>query len=159
MPHLIDPETGERVFASEEAAKTLKKEHGYTDAESEAPLGPPAGVPQPSGVIVQALRDVDWDGADLAKVNAFLESGNGEYVEAVLAHEQSHRQRPDVIEAIEQRLAELADDGTLELALERPAKSANRDDWDAYARSLDIDPDEYSSKDDLIAAVDRAEDA
>lgn len=41
--------------------------------------------------------------------------------------------------------------------MERPAASASRADWDEYAQSLDIDPEEYSNKDDLIAAVDAEE--
>jgi hypothetical protein len=35
----------------------------------------------------------------------------------------------------------------------RPATSATRAEWDEYARSKDVDPDEYSSKEDLIAAL------
>lgn len=39
---------------------------------------------------------------------------------------------------------------------EAPNKSAKRDEWDAYARSQGIDPDEHKTKDDLIAAVEAA---
>jgi len=35
----------------------------------------------------------------------------------------------------------------------KPAKSATRDEWDAYAQSMGVDPDDYSSKDDLIEAL------
>jgi hypothetical protein len=35
----------------------------------------------------------------------------------------------------------------------KPAMSATRAEWDEYARSQGVDPDEYSSKDDLIAAL------
>jgi hypothetical protein len=35
----------------------------------------------------------------------------------------------------------------------RPANSATRAEWDEFARSKGVDPDEYGSKDDLIAAL------
>lgn len=35
----------------------------------------------------------------------------------------------------------------------RPANSATRAEWDEYARSQGVDPDQYGSKDDLIAAL------
>jgi hypothetical protein len=43
--------------------------------------------------------------------------------------------------------------------MDRPAASATRADWDEYAESLGLDPEEYGNKDDLIAAVDDAEEA
>jgi hypothetical protein len=36
---------------------------------------------------------------------------------------------------------------------DRPATSATRAEWDDYARSKGVNPDEYSSKDDLIEAL------
>lgn len=36
---------------------------------------------------------------------------------------------------------------------EQPAKSATRAEWDDYARSVGVNPDDYSSKDDLIEAL------
>lgn len=36
---------------------------------------------------------------------------------------------------------------------EAPAKSATRQEWDDYARTQGVDPGEYSSKDDLIDAL------
>lgn len=36
---------------------------------------------------------------------------------------------------------------------DRPAQSATRAEWDEYARSQGVDPEEYSSKEDLIAAL------
>lgn len=38
----------------------------------------------------------------------------------------------------------------------RPNKNASREAWDAYAESLGLDPDDFSSKDSLIDAVDQA---
>jgi hypothetical protein len=35
----------------------------------------------------------------------------------------------------------------------RPSASATRAEWDEYARSKGVDPDEFSSKEDLIAAL------
>lgn len=35
----------------------------------------------------------------------------------------------------------------------KPATSATRAEWDEYARSQGVDPDQFSSKDDLIAAL------
>ena len=37
---------------------------------------------------------------------------------------------------------------------DRPAPSATRAEWDDYARSQGVDPDEFSSKDDLMAHFD-----
>jgi hypothetical protein len=36
---------------------------------------------------------------------------------------------------------------------EAPARSATRQDWDAYARTVGLDPDGFTNKDDLIAAI------
>jgi hypothetical protein len=36
-----------------------------------------------------------------------------------------------------------------------PAASATRSEWDAYAESVGVDPSEYGSKDELIAAVEQ----
>lgn len=41
----------------------------------------------------------------------------------------------------------------------RPLASATRGEWDEYAESLDLDPEEYSTKEDLIAAVNAEEEA
>lgn len=35
-----------------------------------------------------------------------------------------------------------------------PAKSASREEWDTYARSIGVNPDDYSSKEELQSAVD-----
>ncbi len=40
-----------------------------------------------------------------------------------------------------------------------PNKSDNRDVWDAYARKLDLNPDDYAKKEDLIAAVEKQQGA
>ena len=40
--------------------------------------------------------------------------------------------------------------------IEQPAKSAKRDEWDEYARLQGLDPEEYSTKDDLIEAAEAA---
>lgn len=45
------------------------------------------------------------------------------------------------------------DEDDVEPSDEPPAKSATRGEWDEYAASIGIDPEQYSSKDDLIAAV------
>jgi hypothetical protein len=37
---------------------------------------------------------------------------------------------------------------------DRPAASATRAEWDEYARSKGVDPDQFSSKDDLMAQFD-----
>jgi hypothetical protein len=42
---------------------------------------------------------------------------------------------------------------------ERPNKDATRLEWDAYASTLDLDPEEYPNKEALIEAVDAAEEA
>lgn len=36
---------------------------------------------------------------------------------------------------------------------EQPARSANRSEWDSYAILRELDPTEYATKDELIAAV------
>jgi hypothetical protein len=36
---------------------------------------------------------------------------------------------------------------------DRPAQSATRAEWDDYARAQGVDPDEFSSKEDLIEAL------
>jgi hypothetical protein len=38
---------------------------------------------------------------------------------------------------------------------DRPAQSATRAEWDEYARSKGVDPDQFSSKDDLMAEFDK----
>ncbi len=43
--------------------------------------------------------------------------------------------------------------------MDRPAKDASRADWDEYATSLNLNPDEYSNKEALIEAADAAEEA
>lgn len=161
MPLLINPETGERVHASHKGAEILRDEQGFVDAEPSTAIGGPLGIPQPTGIIVDNLREVDWNGANIRRIRSFLESGDRAYAEAVLAYEREHRQRDAVIELIGARLDELPEsqaehepDGD---ALERPAKGASREDWDAYAESIDLDPSEFSSKQDLIDAVDGAE--
>lgn len=35
----------------------------------------------------------------------------------------------------------------------RPANAHNRDKWDAYARAMKIDPTQFKTKDELIAAI------
>lgn len=40
---------------------------------------------------------------------------------------------------------------------DRPPKAATREDWDSYALKLDLDPHAFSSKDELIAAIDKKE--
>lgn len=45
------------------------------------------------------------------------------------------------------------DVATTEAQVEAPAKSASREDWDAYATAQGLDPAEFSNKDDLIKAV------
>lgn len=49
----------------------------------------------------------------------------------------------------------LSEEGASESSEENgaPANSATRAEWDEYARSQGVDPDQYSSKDDLIAAL------
>jgi hypothetical protein len=41
--------------------------------------------------------------------------------------------------------------------MDRPSKDASRGDWDKYAKSLDLNPDEYSNKEALIEAVEAEE--
>jgi hypothetical protein len=36
---------------------------------------------------------------------------------------------------------------------DRPNKSASREEWDEYARSKGVNPDDFSTKDDLIDAL------
>lgn len=43
-----------------------------------------------------------------------------------------------------------------EVTADVPAKSASRSDWDDAARKLDINPELYNNKDDLIEAVEAA---
>lgn len=44
-------------------------------------------------------------------------------------------------------------DSTPPATSEAPAKSATRQEWDDYARAQGVDPDDYSSKDELIEAL------
>lgn len=43
--------------------------------------------------------------------------------------------------------------------MDRPTKDQSRGLWDDYASSLGLNPDDYSNKDDLIEAVDAAEES
>ena len=184
MPLLIDPDTNERVHATRKGAQILR-ERGYEDARPTGVVGGPAGVPIAEGIIVDNLRAVDWDAASPRRIAKFLASGGRRYAQAVLEYEQAHQDRQRVVELIRARLNELpaepdfagvvipdtdpvtAASGT-EVSAEtaedpeadqpkRPAKQAGREKWDAYAQALGLDPENYSSKDDLIAAVDEAE--
>lgn len=49
--------------------------------------------------------------------------------------------------------ADAPDEEDLKGDVKRPPKVANRDRWDAYARSQGVDPSKFKSKDDLIAAL------
>jgi hypothetical protein len=176
MPLLIHPETGERVDASPEGAKVLREE-GYTDAEA-GPSASPVGVPQARRLIVDSLDADEYDAASPDRIGKFLASGWRTYAEKVLEYERSHQNRNQVVAMIEARLEALPDpdsdhpeaqgqpvvasgrhvDAVVGVpSTDRPAKSASREDWNAYAQSLGIDPEEHSSKDDLIEAVDEKE--
>jgi len=60
--------------------------------------------------------------------------------------------------AVEDHPLELADDYGADVVMPEapakkdgpPAKSASREEWDEFARSQGVDPEEFSSKDDLI---------
>lgn len=49
-------------------------------------------------------------------------------------------------------------EGSGEEVQEAPAKSATREEWDGYAESLGVDPEQFSSKDDLIEAIEAKDD-
>lgn len=49
--------------------------------------------------------------------------------------------------------ADAPDEEDLRGDVKRPPKVANRDRWDAYARSQGVDPSKFKSKDELIAAL------
>jgi len=63
--------------------------------------------------------------------------------------------------AVEEHPLELAEDYGADVQMPEapakkdgpPAKSASKDEWDAYAREQGVDPEKYSSKDDLIEAL------
>jgi hypothetical protein len=156
---LINPETNQRVQASIAGAEALR-EKGWQDASSgNAPSVKDFGS---SGIIVQNLRASDYESASIERIHRFLQSGNEEYARGVLAYERSHQDRPVVVSLATGRLkeldAELSEDAPAD-GSERPAKSASREDWDQYAESIGVDPEKFSSKQDLIDAVDEAEQA
>ena len=49
--------------------------------------------------------------------------------------------------------ADAVEEDDLKADVPRPPKVANRDRWDAYARSQGVDPSKFKSKEDLIAAL------
>ena len=49
--------------------------------------------------------------------------------------------------------ADAVEEDDLKDDVQRPPKVANRDRWDAYARSQGVDPSKFKSKEDLIAAL------
>lgn len=57
----------------------------------------------------------------------------------------------DRVDGLEHHTFEVEDVST-----ELPPKSANRAEWDAAAEKLDINPELYNNKDDLIEAVEAA---
>lgn len=162
MPRLMNPETGEIVRASRKGADILRDEQGYVDAEPSAVVGGPAGVPAAETIIVDNLRASDWNAASAERLHRFVQSGGRRYAEAVREYEKTHQDRGHVLAIIDARLNELPADEVPsddDEPSDRPAKSASREDWNAYAETLGLDPDDYSSKDDLIDAVDEAEDS
>ena len=56
--------------------------------------------------------------------------------------------------AASQEVAEEGEAAEGEEEDDRPAQSATRAEWDEYARSKGVDPEEFSSKDDLMAQFD-----
>lgn len=56
-----------------------------------------------------------------------------------------------VTEQVAEHTAEATDAQPEGLA--RPANAANREKWDAYARAQKIDPTQFKTKDELIAAI------
>lgn len=156
--YLINPDTNERVWASEKHGKILR-DQGWVDAR---PSNAPPVDHGPIGIIVQNLRVSDYNEASTDRIYRFLQSGDREYAQGVLDYERSHQDRGIVIQLAQARLAELgpapaSNDSDDADDAERPAKNASREDWNAYAESLGLAPEDYSSKDDVIAAVDEAE--
>lgn len=49
--------------------------------------------------------------------------------------------------------ADVVEEDDLKGDVQRPPKVANRDRWDAYARSQGVDPSKFKSKEELIAAL------
>ena len=49
--------------------------------------------------------------------------------------------------------ADAVEEDDLKEDVPRPPKVANRDKWDAYARSQGVDPSKFKSKEELIAAL------
>lgn len=49
--------------------------------------------------------------------------------------------------------ADAVEEDDLKDDVQRPPKVANRDRWDAYARSQGVDPAKFKSKEELIAAL------
>lgn len=49
--------------------------------------------------------------------------------------------------------ADAVEEDDLKGDVQRPPKVANRDRWDAYARSQGVDPSKFKSKEELIAAL------
>jgi hypothetical protein len=150
---LIHPTTHDRVRASEANAKILRRQ-GWVNARPARDNTPTD--PGRTGIIVQGLRATDYDAAPTERIAAFLQSGNLEYAEGVLDYETDHRNRPHVLRLINARIDQLVDRLVDELdqdELERPAPTASRGDWNAYATTLGLDAESYNSKDDLIKAV------
>ena len=114
---------------------------------------------------VQARKDVEdalgYVGSDGASLGTDTDLTPEELAEHQAEANKAFTMPPDGLAAekpIPPHSAEAASSGASEEEEDggKPAKSASREDWDEYARSQGVDPDEFSNKDDLVAHFDSA---
>lgn len=90
----------------------------------------------------------------------------GAVIEEVLVEDPETHDRElfvkDTPHVVDERWSELVEDieyhrfSVEDVSADLPAKSASRSDWDEAARSVDVDPDLYNRKEDLVEAVEAA---
>lgn len=150
MTLLKHPTAGTIVDVTERRA-TLLKTRGYTVVDAAeaapAPSAPSAVQPQPP---IDARRNPPEPPIDTRPDDLIGEEPVDTRPPNPLGPTSGSVEEADGAGLEEEGDAD-ADQGD---ELGRPAKSASRGDWDDYARSLGLDPDDYPSKDDLIQAVD-----
>jgi hypothetical protein len=126
MPVLKHPTSPSATVSVSEDRAVKLRKRGYTDVEPQAPAEAP-------------VRPVDDDEAVAIAQRAAKEEDRQARLEG---------ETPDPTQPVTA--------GSASSGSEQPAKSASRDEWNAYAQSVGVNPDEYGTKDELIEAVEAA---
>lgn len=90
----------------------------------------------------------DPQGQRLVKIGAAVPAGV--IAEQTVDEGEDHPEDEPNLDAVAPDEAPVVDETS---TITRPANAHNRDKWDAYARAMKIDPTQFKTKDELIAAI------